>query len=78
MSAHLEATFGTTVCHISVHSHVDALGTGPFPSVATAFVDGEEVTEDGAPVERTASTDEQAIASMSAYLEKRFGDRAKS
>ena len=78
MSAHREATFGTTACHIYVRKHVDALGSGPFPSVATAFAGDEEVIENGAPVERHASTDDQAIDAMCSYLEKRFGPRKDS
>lgn len=75
MSEYREMTFGTTPCRIYVRKHVDPFGRGPFPSDATAFVGDEEVTEDGKPVERTASTDDQAIEAMAAYLEKRFGPR---
>ena len=75
MSAYLEATFGTTPCRIYVNKHVEPLAKD-FPSVATAFADDEAVTENGEPVERVASTDDQAIESMCQYLEGRFGSRA--
>lgn len=70
--------FGTTLCRVYVQKHVDAFSAGPFPSVATAFANDEEVTENGRPVERTASTDEQAIDAMFVYLERRYGPRKVS
>ena len=70
-------TFGTTKCLIQVRKHVDFGSTGPFPSEATAFANGQEVTENGRPVERIASTDEEAFEAMCSYLERRFGPRGQ-
>ena len=77
MSSHRETRFGTTVCHIYVRKHVESLAT-EFPSVATAFVDDQAVTEeDGEPVEGVAGTDEEAVDRLCLYLEKRYGRRVQ-
>jgi hypothetical protein len=70
-------TCGTTTCVIETHFHVDQdRPHGPHPAVATAFANDKEVTEEnGQPVERSASTEEQAAANMCSYLEIRFGPK---
>jgi hypothetical protein len=75
MATSRTVTFGTTTCHIETRFHVD-VGASKHPAVATAIANGQEVMEDGRPVERIAVTEDQAADAMSIYLEKRFGPRA--
>ena len=75
MATHRDYMFGTTPCRIDVEKHVDPL-LADLPSVARAFCNDEEVTEDDQPVELAASTDEGAIERMCRYLEGRFGSRS--
>ena len=67
-----KVTFGTTDCVINTHFHVQVLDK-EHRAIATAFAHGEEVTEDGQPIECVGFTEDQAADSMCTCLEKLYG-----
>jgi hypothetical protein len=74
MATTREVTVGTKRCTINTRFHVQPGGGGPHPAVATALVNGVDVTDDkGNPLECYASTEEDAAARMVQLLEQRFG-----